>query len=166
MGKEDSMLYLFIITGVLVIISFLLNREKTLTGLKIALKRFIKILPALTLMMLLVSLTLYFIPEQIITQYLADGNRYLNTFTASLFGSITIMPGFIAFPLAGILKDRGVTYMVISAFTTTLMMVGVLTFPVEKLYFGAKVAVIRNIVSLGIAFCVAFATGLFFGELC
>jgi len=55
--------------------------------------------------------------------------------------------------------------MVLSAFTTTLMMVGVLTYPIEKEYFGAKVAVIRNLISLFIAFVVALMTGVFFGEI-
>lgn len=75
------------------------------------------------------------------------------------------MPGFIAFPLSGILKQNNVPYMVISGFTTTLMMVGILTFPMEKKYFGTKIAVLRNIVSFFIAIIVAIATGIFFGEI-
>jgi len=57
---------------------------------------------------------------------------------ASFFGSITLMPGFIAFPLCGILLKKGVTYMVLSAFSTTLMMVGFVTFPLEKNILGLK----------------------------
>jgi uncharacterized membrane protein YraQ (UPF0718 family) len=157
--------YLYILTGIIVLISFVLNRKKTAAGLKHAAGKFLNILPALLLMLILVSVVLYLVPERVITRYLGNGNRYLSTLTASLFGSITILPGFIAFPLAGILKARGVTYMVISAFATTLMMVGVLTFPVERVYFGTKVALARNIISFGIALCVALATGLVFGEL-
>jgi uncharacterized membrane protein YraQ (UPF0718 family) len=74
------------------------------------------------------------------------------------------MPGYIAFPLGGILRGNGVSYMVISAFTTTLMMVGVLTFPVEKAYLGFKAALIRNILSFLIALIVAVFIGMFFGE--
>jgi len=54
--------------------------------------------------------------------------------------------------------------MVISAFTTTLMMVGILTFPIEKEYFGVKVAFLRNIMSFIIALAVAVITGILFGE--
>jgi uncharacterized membrane protein YraQ (UPF0718 family) len=158
-------LFLYIITAVLLVLSFVLNRKKTISGIKNAASRFMNILPPLLLMIVLVSVALYLVPERLITEYLADGNKYLSTLTASLIGSIALMPGFIAFPLAGILKSRGVTYMAISAFTTTLMMVGVLTFPVERLYFGTKVAIARNIISLCIALCVATVTGLVFGEL-
>jgi len=84
---------------------------------------------------------------------------------ASLFGSITLMPGFIAFPLCGILLKKGVLYMVLSAFTTTLMMVGVLTYPIEKEYFGIKVTIMRNIISFFIALVVAVMTGILFGEI-
>ncbi len=74
------------------------------------------------------------------------------------------MPGFIAFPLSGILLSKGVPYMVISAFTTTLMIMGVLSYPVEKAYFGTKVTIMRNAISFCIALVVALVTGLFFGE--
>jgi uncharacterized membrane protein YraQ (UPF0718 family) len=75
------------------------------------------------------------------------------------------MPGFIAFPLCGILLKKGVSYMVLSAFSTSLMMVGILTYPVEKAYFGVRVTVIRNIISLLIAVFTALIIGLYFGEL-
>jgi uncharacterized membrane protein YraQ (UPF0718 family) len=63
------------------------------------------------------------------------------------------------------LLDKGVSYMVLSAFTTTLMMVGVFTFPIEKEYFGVKVAIIRNVIGLFVALIVALMTGIFFGEI-
>ena len=56
-------------------------------------------------------------------------------------------------------------YMVLSAFTTTMMMVGVLTYPIEKAYFGARVTIIRNAVSFLIALAIAMVTGIFFGEI-
>jgi hypothetical protein len=55
--------------------------------------------------------------------------------------------------------------MVLSAFSTTLMMVGVATFPLERTYLGTRLALARNLVSLGIALVVAIATGFVFGEL-
>ena len=55
--------------------------------------------------------------------------------------------------------------MVLAAFSTTLMMVGVLTYPIESRYFGAKVTILRNLVSLFIAAAVAIATGIFLGEI-
>jgi len=55
--------------------------------------------------------------------------------------------------------------MVLSAFTTTLMLVGLLTFPIEKEYFGIKITIIRNIVCFIIAIIVALVTGIAFREI-
>ncbi|MGI6448766.1 MAG: hypothetical protein ACOX3R_00300 [Desulfitobacteriia bacterium] len=157
-------MYYFLITGLLVGISFLANRQKTIKGLKIAGKKMKNILPSIALMLIFVSILLYAVPEAYISHYLGSSNKTLGVMLATLFGSITVMPGFIAFPLGGILLEKGVSYMVISAFTTTLMMVGIVTYPLEKEYFGHRVTIIRNVLSLGIALIVALATGLFFGE--
>jgi len=159
------MYYLYIAAGLAVLISLGADSEKTLKALKIALKRFVTILPAFFGMLILVSIVLFLIPDRVISQYLGSSNMFTGVLFASFLGSITLMPGFIAFPLCGILLKKGVLYMVLSAFTTTLMMVGVLTYPIEKAYFGTKVTIMRNIMSLFIALIVAVMTGIFFGEI-
>jgi len=159
------MYYLYIITGLAVVISFIASRNKTLKAVKIAAKRFVTILPAFLVMLILVSIVLFLVPDKVISSYLGSNNKFLSVLLASFLGSITLMPGFIVFPLCGILLKKGVLYMVLSAFTTTLMMVGILTYPIEKEYFGIKVTIIRNVISLFIALIVAVITGIFFGEI-
>jgi len=157
--------YLYIITGAALVVSLIASREKTLKALKISGKRFINILPAFLIMLILVSIVLFLVPDEVISDYLGSNNKFIGVLFASFLGSIALMPGFIAFPLAGILLKKGVLYMVLSAFTTTLMMVGVLTYPIEKEYFGIRVTIIRNVISFFIALVVAAMTGIFFGEL-
>lgn len=159
------MYYLYIATGLAVLISFIADSERTLRALKMALKKFVTILPAFLGMLMLVSIVLFLIPDRVISQYLGSSNIFTGVLFASFLGSITLMPGFIAFPLCGILLKKGVLYMVLSAFTTTLMMVGIITYPIEKAYLGTKVTIIRNIISLFIALIVAVMTGIFFGEI-
>ena len=159
------MLILYLATAILFIISFFANKQKTLKALKIAHKKFIKIAPAFLSMLIFISIIIYLFPQELILKYLGIGNKYISTLFASLIGSITIMPGFIAFPLAGILRQQGVPYMVISAFTTTLMLVGIITFPVEKEYFGVRITIIRNIICFIIAIIVALVIGIVFGEI-
>jgi len=159
------MLYLYITTGIALAASLIISREKTLQALKIAVRRLIDIAPAFLTMLVLISIILLLIPDEVITDYLGNDNPFTGVLLAAVLGSITLMPGFIAFPLCGILLTKGVLYMVLSAFTTTLMMVGVLTYPIEKEYFGTKVTVIRNMGSFLIALVVAFLTGIFFGEI-
>jgi len=159
------MYYLYIVAGLAVLISFTVNREKTFKALKIAAKRFVNILLAFLTMIILVSIALFLIPDEVISNYLCGSDKFIGVICASLFGSITLMPGFIAYPLCGILLKQGVSYMVLSAFATTLMMVGVLTYPIEKEYFGIKVTIMRNVISLFVALVVAVMTGVFFGEI-
>ncbi len=116
-------------------------------------------------MLILVSIILFLFPDEVISSYLNNSSKFISVLLASFIGSITLMPGFVAFPLSGILLTKGVPYMVLSAFTTTLMMVGIITFPIEKEYFGVKVTIIRNIISFFIALAVAVMTGIFFGEI-
>ena len=159
------MYYLYIATGLAVLISFIANCDKTLKAGKIALEKFVNIIPAFLSMIILVSIILFLVPDKVIFNYLGKNNIFFGVPLASFFGSITLMPGFIAFPLCGILLKKGVLYMVLSAFSTTLMMVGVLTYPIEKEYFGIKVTIIRNVISFFIAIVVAVMTGIFFGEI-
>ena len=158
------MYYLYIITGLALVISFIVSRDRTLRAVKMAARRFFNILPVFLTMLILVSIALFLVPDDFIKVYLGVENKYLAMLSASLLGSAIIMPGFISFPLAGLLLNEGVPYMVLSAFTTTLMMVGVLTFPVEKAYLGTRVTIVRNIISFFIALVIALVTGIFFGE--
>ena len=159
------MYYLYIVAGLALLVSLIVSREKTIRSLKIAARRFIRIIPAFLLMIALISVALYLIPDEVISRYLGSDNKFTAMALASLLGSVTVIPGFIAFPLAGILVQKGVIYMVVAAFTTTLMMVGVLTVPIERAYFGLKVTVIRNLISFFIALVVAVVIGFFFGEI-
>ena len=159
------MYYLYSITGLALLVSIIIDRKKTTAAIKISYKKFINILPAFLIMLIFISFVLFFIPDKMILHYLGNNDKFLGVALASLFGSITLMPGFIAFPLCGILLEKGVSYMVLAAFSTTLMMVGILTYPIEKEYFGVKVTIIRNVISLLIAFIVALSIGIFYGEL-
>jgi len=156
---------LYIVVIIAVALSLLVNKTKTMKALNIALKKMIHIFPSFLLMFIAVSITLYFISDTIIMKYLGGENKYIGTGIASILGSVTLLPGFIAYPLCGVLLKKGVPYMVLASFTTTLMMVGVLTYPVEKKYFGNRITIIRNLISFFIAIIVSFIIGIFFGEI-
>ena len=159
------MYFLYIITAIALIISFIINKEKTIKAVRMAYKKLAKISPAFLGLIIVISVILYLIPEEVISKSLGNDNKFISVLLASFIGSITLLPGPIAYPLGKVLLNEGVSYMVLAAFTTTLMMVGVLTFPIEKAYFGTKVTIARNILSFCIALAVAVTMGFFFGEL-
>ncbi len=159
------MFLIYIITVFAVIVSLIADRGKTIKSLQVACRKMLKIAPAFLTMTILVSIALYLVPDETISRYLGRENKMLGLLIAYALGSISLMPGFIAFPLCGMLLEKGVLYMILSGFSTTLMMVGTLTFPVERAYLGARVAVLRNLICLVIAVVVTIITGLCFGEL-
>ena len=158
------MFYLYIITACALVISFFFSRGKTEKALKIAYKKFASIVPVFTMMIIAISVMLYLIPEKTISAYLGGENLFLGVAAASFLGSITLIPGPVAYPLCGILVEKGVSYTVVAAFSITLMMVGILTFSVEREYFGTKVTIVRNLISFVIAVAVAVIIGIVFGE--
>ncbi len=153
------MLTIFIFTSIAVIISFIADRDKTKKGIIKGMKMFLGILPALLNILALVSIVLFFIPNETLVKWLGKDSGILGVITAAVIGSIALIPGFIAFPLAAILLKSGVGYGVLAVFITTLMMVGVLTLPLEAKYFGMKTALVRN----GLSFIGAIIIGLLIG---
>jgi len=159
------MIYLYGITAAALLASLIFSRKKTLAALKIASKRFMRLVPPFLVLTVVIALALFFIPNEVISKALGRENLLLGVISASLLGAISFIPGFIVFPLCGLLREQGVSYMVLSAFTTTLMMVGILTFPVEKEYLGTKLTIVRNVAGLLMAALVAVATGFVFKEI-
>jgi uncharacterized membrane protein YraQ (UPF0718 family) len=156
---------LYLVTAAALVISLAASRTRTTAALRLAARRLVGILPAFVTMMVLFSLTITLLPHDMVARLIGGESGCLGVVIAAGAGSIVFMPGFIAFPLSGALLRQGVPYMVLAAFTTTLMMVGVVTYPLERRYFGRSVTLIRNGVSLLIALAAAAAIGLAFGEL-
>lgn len=65
---------------------------------------------------------------------------------------LTLIPGFVAFPLAAALLKNGAGYSQIAAFVSSLVMVGVVTLPMEFEVFGKRAAILRNVLALGVIF--------------
>lgn len=158
------MAYLYGIASIGLIASVIANRQKTVKALKAAWNMFVKILPLLLVTLILVSVTLYFLPDHVIAKYLGTSDVLVGAIVASVVGAISLLPGFITFPLCGLLLNQGVSYTVLAAFTTSLMMVGIVTFPLEKKYFGTKLTIIRNITSFIIAIIISIVIGIIYGE--
>lgn len=149
------MVSIIIITVALTIISFAFDRNKTIRGLKKGLMQFLKILPTLLSVIIIISIILHFVSNDLLQHYLGESAGWGAYFSAAVIGSVALLPGFIAYPMAGIMVKTGVSYGVIAVFITTLMMVGILTIPIEARYFGLKTTLIRN----GLSFIGAIVVG-------
>jgi uncharacterized membrane protein YraQ (UPF0718 family) len=132
---------------VITIISFLFDKKKTLKGIKKGMMMFLKILPVLLSVMILVSVVLYFVSGENLMKYLGKEAGIGAYVFAAVIGAVSIIPSFISYPLAGVLVKTGVSYSVISVFINTLKMVGILTIPIEAKFLGYKISILRNVLA-------------------
>ena len=110
--------------------------------------------------LILVSILLYAIPPSVINRLLGPGSGALGFAIAAVVGSITLIPGFISYPIAAGLISQGASYAVVATFMTTLMMVGVVTLPLEIKYFGRRAAIARNVLNFFAAIVIGLLVGL------
>lgn len=154
------MIILPVITLAPLVISLLKDRNKTILGIKKGLVMFLNILPTIFNVLLLVSIFLFLIPNEIIIKWLGKDSGILGIGISAMLGSVALIPAFIAYPLASLLLKSGVSYQVTAIFITTLMMVGVLTLPIEVKCFGWRVSILRNLMSFIGAIIVGLIIGL------
>ncbi|MCG3180042.1 MAG: hypothetical protein BIFFINMI_02396 [Phycisphaerae bacterium] len=159
------MIVLWVATAACLLASFVADRRRTLRALKLAGVRIGRIMPAFLVMLVLFAVGITLVPEAVVSRLLGQESGVAGVAVAAAIGSVTLMPGFIAFPLSGALLREGVPYMVLAAFTSTMMMVGVVTYPLERQYFGRGVTLIRNGLCLLIALVVTVVMGLVFKEI-
>ncbi len=151
---------LWVITIIAFIISIKKNKQKTINAMKMAKNMMGNMIGEIFGILFLIGLLLTFIPPESIKSILGQTNNLLSTIVSALVGSITLIPAFVAFPLVGSLVDVGASIVPGVAFLTTLTMVGVVTFPLEKQEFGLKFALTRNILSFGFAVMIALIMGV------
>jgi len=145
---------------ILLILSFIKDKKKTKMALKKAWKAFENILPELLVVILFVGFLLAVLNAETISKIIGSESGWFGVIIAAIIGSITLIPGFVAFPMAALLLENGAGYMQIAAFVSTLMMVGIITMPVEIKYFGKRITIIRNILAFLFSFLVAYIIGL------
>ena len=120
------------------------------------------LLPFLSILVL-VSILLYLVPPRLIAEYLGANSGVLGFSIAAIVGSITLIPGFISYPIAAGLIQQGASYAVVATFMTTLMMVGIVTLPLEMRYLGKTAAITRNALNFVAAIIIGLAVGFILG---
>jgi uncharacterized membrane protein YraQ (UPF0718 family) len=149
--------------GAGIIASLVKSRKKTLMALKKAWKSFENILPQFLTVLVIIGIMLAVLEPETISKLVGSGSGFLGMLVLAALGAVTLIPGFIAFPLAASLLKSGAGFMQIAVFVSTLMMVGIVTLPVEFKYFGKKAAIIRNSLAFLLSFGIAAVIGAVLG---
>jgi uncharacterized membrane protein YraQ (UPF0718 family) len=129
-------------------VSLAKDRAKTKKALLKGLKALENIMPQFITVLILIAIMLTVLNAETISRFLGAGTGALGVAIASVLGAITLIPGFVAFPLAGELLRNGAGVMQIATFVSSLMMVGIITLPMEITYFGKRTAILRNVFAL------------------
>ncbi len=157
-------IFLWITTAGLLIFSLIKSIEKTKSAFKIAFKKFTSILSIFLLVMAVFALIVTFVPTELIQKYIGIESGIKGIALSLGLGSVSVMPGFAAFPLCAALKVEGIPYYIIAVFSLSLMNVGIVTFPIEKKILGLRVALIRNLIALVVCVIAALVIKIVFGE--
>jgi uncharacterized membrane protein YraQ (UPF0718 family) len=141
-------------------VSLIKSKTKTFEAMKKSKGMMGNMLGEIIGIIFIIGLVLTFIPPESIKSVLGSDNTFMATIIGAIAGSVTLIPAFVAFPLVGSFVDVGASIVPAVAFLTTLTMVGVVTFPLEKKEFGFKFALTRNLLSFVAAIIIATVMGV------
>ncbi len=140
-----STIIFYVLAAAALTVSFSKDRKKSMKALKKAWMAFLNIFPAFISVILLVGIMLAFLSPEFISSIIGETSGVSGILAASIVGAVTLIPGFIAFPTAALLLQSGAGLTQIAAFISSLMMVGIMTLPVEIEFFGRRASIIRNV---------------------
>jgi uncharacterized membrane protein YraQ (UPF0718 family) len=146
---------LYLLAVIFLIVSYKKDKKKTKMALKKAWKSFENIMPQFLTILAFLGIVLALLSPDVISHLLGQKAGWQGIIIASIIGSITLIPAFIAFPIAAILLKNGAGLAQIAVFVSTLMMVGIVTLPLEMKYFGKKISIMRNMFAYLFSFMVA-----------
>lgn len=150
---------IYVLAIILLGLSFTKDKKKTKMALKKAWKSFENMLPQFLSILIIIGIMLSVLTPETISKLIGQQSGVFGVAAASIIGSITLLPAFVAFPLADALLKNGAGITQIAAFVSTLMMVGIVTIPVESGYFGKRAAILRNSLAFIYSLIVAAVIG-------
>jgi len=153
-------LIVWIFAAGLLLLSFLKNKDKTAKSLKVSWKFFSSMALLVLITIWVIGFLVAFLPSAFISKTIGRNAGIEGVILAAIFGSVVLIQAFIAFPLAGSFLRQGASITAIAAFVTTLVMVGVLTAPLEVKFFGKKFTLWRNSLSFIFAIVIALLMGV------
>ncbi len=137
----------YIVTIVLLIMSFIVSKDKTIKGIKKGTKAFLKLMPILLPLFLFIGIMLAIVTPDFISSILGEESGFIGMLFALVVGSITFMPAFVSYPLGAQLIENGAGIAQVAAFLATLMSVGIVYYAAESKLFSKKAAIYRNVIS-------------------
>lgn len=154
-------LILYCLSILLLIISFIKDKNKTKSAIISAVKSFENILPQFLFIIVTIGIILAFINPNTISKIIGSNSGFIGVILSAILGSITMMPTFVAFSLGNTLLLNGAGYSQVGALVSTLVLVGMMTYTLESQYIGKRAAFLRNF----IGFLFSILAGILLGRI-
>ncbi|MBU5316018.1 permease [Clostridium bornimense] len=146
---------LYTLSLILLIISFLKDKKKTLTAMKTSIISFEKIMPQFLGIIIIVGIILAIIEPSTISKLIGNSSGFFGVLLSAILGSIVLMPTFVAFSTGNMLLQSNAGYPQVAALVSTLTLVGIMTISLESQYIGKKAAILRNFIAFIFSLIVA-----------
>lgn len=154
-------LILYCLSILLLIISFIKDKNKTKSAIISAVKSFENILPQFLFIIVTIGIILAFINPNTISKIIGSNSGFIGVILSAILGSITMMPTFAAFSLGNTLLLNGAGYSQVGTLVSTLVLVGMMTYTLESQYIGKRAAFLRNF----IGFLFSILAGILLGRI-
>jgi uncharacterized membrane protein YraQ (UPF0718 family) len=118
-------------------------------------RTFVNLLPIIIGMLLLSSLVVKLLPDQI-TADLFGGFEAVDAVMGASIGSVAVGHPLASYLVAGELLNGGVSEIAVTAFLVSWVTVGVVQLPAEALMLGTRFAIYRNTICFFSAIAIAF----------
>ena len=143
------------------IISFIKDKSKTKKSIVLGLKSFENVLPQFLCIIITVGILLSFFTTDTISKILGTSSGFIGIILADIIGAITMMATFVAFSLGNTLLLNGAGYAQVATLVSSLVLIGLMTLPLEIKYIGKRAALLRNL----IAFIFSIVVGIILGRI-
>ncbi len=154
-------LILYSIVIFFLIISFIKDKNKTKRAIISGLKSFENILPQFLFIIITVGILLSFLTTDTISKILGNSSGFIGIIVADIMGTIIMIPTFVAFSLGNTLLLNGAGYSQVATLISSLVLIGLITLPLEIKYIGKRATLLRNL----IAFIFSIIVGIILGRI-
>lgn len=136
------------------------SSERTRAALGAGIKAFSGMLPTFIAVFGLVGLFEVFIPPSLIERWMGSSSGALSLAVGTGLGAVAAGPPAAAYPIAASLLKGGAWAPAVAAFIVSWVLVGFVSLPMEATVFGARFAVLRNVISLAVAAVIGVLMGV------
>ena len=144
--------YYIIVALILLVLSYIKDKKKTLKALNSILKISLNVLPVIFFIFVVMGLITVFISRETIANLLGSKSGIQGILIGEILGAIALIQPSAVYPFSGTLLNKGASYAVLYSFIGTAILIGISTLPAEIKFLGKRFTLIRNLLTFLIIF--------------